>query len=434
MYEIKLPKVLILALSVAKHYRKSFFNTSDLARLANQYSSHLVRTRSDKKDYKYEEDTRFGGLRGNLSTLLTWRGLVKKGNTISGYFSIGRDDRILNAVSKGEVVLSLENKTAHTNNLRLKELLETEAWLYNVRESQAHITEYIKRNPSIGLVRDMASFPKESVVISKNGQCFIRAIVNNFVDSKNKILEFSILNLWDGTKFKKTNIHPIIVIPTKDDSWSEVYALKNEDIYNTKPLTLYVDIENLVCTDKSGNTYELHKLDEAFETFSKKEENIQNRLNYNWAEVRKHECEEEAEQKQVKENEFSVFLSKFLNWDKTFTIDGKDVVDMNVSGSGGPDVRLKYSGGTVQNLELEHDWKNYLEHGHQNSNAWAGSWIFAEEEWDKNKIIKLFSEQKKLNGARIPDVFLCLERGQRKAYRADWSNNTFNEIPLSFPE
>jgi len=104
MYEIKLPKVLFLALDIAQHYKKSFFNTSDLTKLANQYSTELVRTRADKKDYKYLQDTKFGGLRGNFSTLLTWRGLVKKGSTVAGYYSIGKDDRILNAVQKGEIV------------------------------------------------------------------------------------------------------------------------------------------------------------------------------------------------------------------------------------------------------------------------------------------------------------------------------------------
>jgi len=98
MHKVEIPKVLFLALDVAQFYRNSFFNTNDLAGLSNRYKGDLVRLRVAKKDYKYLDDTRFGGLRGNFSTLLTWRGLVKRGSTIVSTYSLGRDGRLVNAV------------------------------------------------------------------------------------------------------------------------------------------------------------------------------------------------------------------------------------------------------------------------------------------------------------------------------------------------
>lgn len=53
MYKVEIPKILFLALDIASFYRKSFFNTNDLAELSNRYKSDLVRQRVDKKDYKY---------------------------------------------------------------------------------------------------------------------------------------------------------------------------------------------------------------------------------------------------------------------------------------------------------------------------------------------------------------------------------------------
>ena len=82
MHKIELPKILFLALDIASFYRNNFFNTNDLAELSNRYKSDLVRLTVNKTDYKYLDDTRFGGLRGNFSTLLTWRGLVKRGSLI----------------------------------------------------------------------------------------------------------------------------------------------------------------------------------------------------------------------------------------------------------------------------------------------------------------------------------------------------------------
>lgn len=435
MYKVKLPKILFLVLDIAYHYHsKRFFNTNDLVKLANKFGNELVRQRSDKKDYKYLEDTRFGGLRGNLSTLLTLRGFVRKGNTITGYYGIGKDDRLVNAVMKGEIVLHRESLTAHTNNERLKSLLETESYLLTVRENQAHIGDKLKKDGSIPLTRDKEIFPKESVVFSPNRQYFIRALVNNFINQKNTVLEYSLIGLWNGTKFRKKNLHPLFVIPTQSDSWSDIYTVKNEELYDKKPLFLRIDLENKSCHDREGNSYNLHKLSDAIGSFSTEDENIEKRLEYDWKKVKESFCEDEAEEREIKEDEFSIFLEKFLNWGKNFSIDGKDVVDMKVSSSGGADVRLIFSGGTIQPLELEHDWKNYIDHGHPNSNAWANCWLFAEEEWDGEKILKLFSDLKKQHGNRIPDVFLCIENGERKAYKVDWDNNKFDSVDLSFPE
>src|SRR3989338_6614531 len=121
-YKIKIPKILFLALDIAGFYRRDFFNTNDLAELANKYKSDLVRQRADKTDYKYINDTKFGGLRGNFSTLITWKGFVKRGTTIVNRCNIGRDGRIVNAICKGDIILNRKDLTAHTSNEKLKEL------------------------------------------------------------------------------------------------------------------------------------------------------------------------------------------------------------------------------------------------------------------------------------------------------------------------
>jgi len=420
MYKIKTPKILFLALDIASFYKRSYYNTNDLAELANKYKKDLVRQRVDKKDYKYLGDTNFGGLRGNFSTLLTWKGFVKRGATIVNYCSVGRDGRLVNAVCNGEIILDRKDLTANTNDRKLKKLLEIESWLFYVRETQAHIKNMLKNNPEIPLFRDNANFPKESVVISKNGQYFIRALVNNFVDINNTILEYSIINLWEGKKFKKKNMHLMIVLPTISNPWEEIYFIKNEELYKIKPLLLRIDLADRVCFDENGNRYSLYSLDTAINEFSTGDENIQERLNYNWKKLRDSRCKEESSLKEPREDEFSVFLKKFLNWKKEFSVGDKKIVDVLVSSSSGPDVNLKLSGGTIQRLELEHSWKSYLDHGHYKDNAWSNSWLFSEEEFDKIKILKLFSGLNKIHHDRIPNIFLCLEGDKRKAYMADW--------------
>ncbi|MCX6819870.1 MAG: hypothetical protein NT019_01075 [Candidatus Adlerbacteria bacterium] len=433
MHEIKLPKVLFLVLVIARHFhKKHIINTNDLADLANKFASELVRLKKTKKDYKSLEDTKFGGLRGNFSTVLTFRGMVKRGSRIISYYGIGRDDRILNALLKGEIVLRESDFTAHTNNEKLKDLLETEAHLLNVREDQAHIKLRLEKG-DIPLKRDDVSFPKESVVYSPSGQYFIRGLFNNYINRGKNLVEYNITNLWFGTKFKKKNIHLLLAVPSASDSWDKIYAVKNEELIKHKPLLLIVDVDKLSCTDKDGNNYRLYPLEEALLSFSKAEENISERLAYNSKKVVEDNCEDEVEDREMQEDEFSIFLEKFLHWGKLFSIDKKDVIDIKVSSSGGPDVRLIFSGGTTQALELEHNWKNYIDHGHPTNGAFSNCWIFAEENWDPQRILKLFRELKKIHGVRIPDVFLCLDNGVRKAYRANWDEETFEEIDLDFP-
>jgi len=124
MYKVILQKIFFLALEISAHYNKSYYNTNDLVKLANQFKTDLVRIRSDKKDYKYLDDTKFGGLRGNFSTLLTLKGFVKRGNKIIPFYSLGMDGRIVNAVNNGEIILDSSDLSANTTNERLKNLLE----------------------------------------------------------------------------------------------------------------------------------------------------------------------------------------------------------------------------------------------------------------------------------------------------------------------
>jgi hypothetical protein len=433
MYKVKIPRILYLTLDVASFYRKTFFNTNDLVGLINKYKNDLVRSRTDKKDYRYLDETKFGGIRGNLSTLLTFKGLVKRDSRISNYYSIGRDDRLVNAVLNGQIILDGTDLTANTNDEKLKNLLEMESWMRGVRETQAHVKTKLKKDKSLPLSRDSDNFKKESIFRSDSGQIFIRSLINNFIDSNNNILQFSLANLWSGKKFKKKNIHPLLVIPTKDNSWSKIYAIKNEDLYTNKPLLLNVNLEKKECSDINGNKYQLHDLMDAIKCFSKEHENLENRLDYNWKELSLKYCEKEVEKEVRKEDEFSNFLRLFLEWNPKFSIDNKDVVDVRVISSGGADVELIFSGGTKQKLELEHDWKNYIDHGHNTNSAFNNVWIFAEETLNKDKIIKTFSEQKLKNGIRIPDVFLGLnEKGERKAYRVNWDDKIFEELQLQF--
>lgn len=433
MYKVEIPKILFLALDIASFYRNNFFNTNDLAELSNRYKRDLVRLRVDKRDYKYLEDTRFGGLRGNFSTLLTWRGLVKRGSTTVNSYSLGRDNRLVNAICNGKIVLNRDDLSAYTNDESLKRLLETEAWLLTIRETQAHVKTMLERNTDIELERDNANFPKEAVFRSINGQYFIRSLLNNFVDSKNTILQYSIINLWTGKKFHKFNMHPLIVIPSKENAWSEIYAVKNEDLYENKPILLNVDIKSKRCVDNHGNTYAIHPLSRAIEEFSKENENIQKRLDYKWDELRDQYCEKEVDIEVRKEDEFSNFLRLFLNWNRNFFIDGKEVIDVKTISSGGPDVELIFSGGTFQKLELEHNWSNYLDHKHQNNNAFKNVWIFAEEKFDLSKILKLYSQQKKDNNDRIPDIFLCIGKDDRRhAYKINWEEQIATELDLRF--
>ncbi len=432
MYKIKIPKILFLALDIAYYYRRNFYNTNDLTLLANEYKKDLVRQRADKKDYRYLDDTNFGGLRGNFSTLVTWKGFIKRGSQIVNICSIGRDRRLVNAVCRGDIILNKKDLSAHTNNDKLKILLELESWLLTVRENQAHIKTFLKKNKNIKLERENNIFKKVSVVKSPNDQYFIRALLNNFVDSKNQILEFTLYNLWEGTKLKKKNLHLIIVIPSKTNSWNKIFAIKNEDLFIHKPFFLRININTLHCVDENGEEYQLFTLNEAFDSFSSGDKNIEERLKHNWKQLKKREQVHEVDFNKIKQDEFSEFLENFLNWKQEFEIDDKKVVNVKVSSSGGPDVILTFSGGTKQTLELEHKWKSYLDHGHHRDNAWSNSWLYSNEKWDKEKIIKLFKSPKEKHNNRIPDVFLALDEGVRKAFKVNWENETFEELKIKF--
>lgn len=434
MHKIVLPKVLFLALAVGSHYRNNFFNTNDLAELSNKHKSELVRLNRLKKDYKYLEDTRYGGLRGNFSTVLTWRGLVKRGSSIVNTYSLGRDKQLVNAVCDGRVILDRKDFSAHTNDAKLAKALEREAWLLNVRESQAHVKMMLEKDPTIPLKRNEVDFPKEAVFKSGKNQYFIRGMVNNFVDSNSRILQFSILNLWEGKKFNLHNIHPMIVLPSVTEPWGGgIYVLKNEDLLATKPFLLNVDLQTKKCFDEKGNNYKLYPLSDAIECFSQENENIPNRLGYKWDAVKVEYCDQEVEEDVRKDDEFSSFLRLFLRWNPVFGIDGKDVVDIRSISSGGPDIELIFSGGTMQKLELEHAWSSYVDHGHQKNGAFKGVWIFAEEKFDFDKIKKVFASEIKLNKERIPTVFLSVDKdGNREAHRINWEEETFSVIELKF--
>ncbi len=89
-YTIKLPKILYLTILISKFAKKSnYYNTNDLIELANKLKPELVRKRKDKNTYASLDDTNFGGLRGNFSTLLTLRGMVRKNNKYTPYYGIG---------------------------------------------------------------------------------------------------------------------------------------------------------------------------------------------------------------------------------------------------------------------------------------------------------------------------------------------------------
>lgn len=432
VYTITLPKVLFLALLTSHHFKKKhYYNTNDMVESANQLAKELVRLRSDKKDYKFLDDTNFGGLRGNFSTLVTFRGLVRKGSRITPYYGLGKDDRLLNAVARGEIVLDKATLSAHTKNVALRNLLKAEARMFTIREEQAHIKAFLRANPDVKLSRDNINFPKEAVVKSEDDSYFLRALINNYVDTRRTIVEYHLINYWQGKKFTKKNTHLLLVVPSSEHSWDEIYAVSSEELYEHKPLFLRIDTDAGKCYDRQGNVYQLVSLDEALTSFSKEDANINSRLHYNWDKLKQSFCEEEAPEGVVNDDEFSVFLKEFLQWNKEFSIEGKDVVDMQVSGSGGADVRLRYSGGTTQKLELEHRWANYFAHSHHLNPAFAGCWLYAAEAWDPDLIIRLFGKLKVAHGTRVPDIFLCTADGKRKAFRANWSDETFEEIPVS---
>lgn len=432
-YEIDLPKILCLMLIISKFAKEEkYYNTNDLIKIANKIKPELVRVRKDKDDYKYFDDTNFGGLRGNFSTALTLKGFVKKTNSYSPYYGIGKSDRLFNAYKNGEIILDTHEYKAYTNNLELKKLLEFEARNLSIRESQAHIKVFLKKNNTFPLVRDNDNFKKICVLKSENNQYFLRILFNTFVS--NKVVEFNMYNYLSGPKVKQFNMHALFVVPSNDDIWSEFYVIDSKEILSKGPLLMYFDKETQKFYDVNGNIYPSYTLEESLNIVPDQNGNIQERLNYDWNKLRKSIVEDTVvERNVVEEDEFSVFLNDYLKWKKEFTIYGKKVVHLIVSSSGGADVILEFAGGTTQKLELEHKWYNYILHQHYKSSAWKNAWLYADEEWNFEKIKQVFSPYIPEYIDNVPKVFLCTDKNddQKKAYEINWKDFTYEEIEVS---
>lgn len=432
-YTIELPKILYLTLIISRHAKKAkYYNTNDLIKIANDIKPELVRIRKDKKDYKFLDDTNFGGLRGNFSTVLTLRGFLKKNNSYTTYYGIGKTDRLFNAFKNGEIILDSNNYCAYTQKEELKKLLENEAKNFLIREQQAHIKMYLKRNKSFKLERDNNNFKKIAVLKSKDNKYFLRILFNTFI--KEDIVEFNMLNYLQGPKIKQFNMHPLFVIPSYDNAWEEFYVIDSKEIIEKTPLFIYFNKSVKKFYDLNGNIYNSLTLDEGLEKLSGQSGNINERLNYNWNSTRNKLTNNEVENtSDVEEDEFSIFLEKFLHWKKEFSIYDKDVIGLTVSSSGGADVILKFSGGTSQKLELEHKWNNYINHNHHKSIAWENTWLYADEEWDFTKIKKIFQPYVNEFNKSIPKVFLTADpkSNKKEAYEVNWEDLTYSKIEVN---
>lgn len=424
--KVNIPRILFLVLSVWNKYRDTIFNTNTLAEAINAYET--ARPCNAKKDYKYGQDTKYGGIRGNLSTLLTWKGFVKRGSRIVSFYTIGMDKRILSAIDKGEISLDYTEENCVTQNQHLVKLLQREEWLRNLRESQAHIKIFLQKHPSFPLKRDNANFPKEAVLVSSKQIMFLRALVNTFVERNEQILQYSLLSLWEGKKLNQFNIHPLFVLPTRENLWESFYSIPLEQLKETQPLLLNINLQTKKCFDESNKQYALIPLHQALDSFSDKSQNIEWRSAYRWKNLQESYCNHEAPDAYQKEDEFSIFLSQFLHWKDTFHIDGKDVSKVTVISSGGPDVLLTFSGGTTQKLELEHGWSSYIRHGHHQNIAFQGCWLYANEPFDFAKIWKVFSPYLSSYAQNIPSIFLATENGQKKAFFINWDSQEYKEL------
>lgn len=431
-YEVKIPKILCLMLVISKFAKgEKYYNSNDLVKIANKIKPELVRLRKDKYDYKYFDDTNHGGLRGNFSTALTLRGFIKKNNSYSPYYGIGKTDRLFNAYKNCEIILDTNENKAYTNNLELKKILEFEARNLSIRESQAHIKVFLNKNKDFPLVRDEDNFPKKCALKSNSNQYFLRVLFNTFISDK--VIEFNMLDYLSLRGVIQFNMHALFVVPSADDIWSEFYVIDSKEILSKGPLLMYFDKETKKFYDVNGNIYPSYSLEESLDIVSDQNGNIEERLNYDWNELRKNIVEDTiVERNVVEEDEFSVFLKDYLKWKKEFTIYGKRVVDLIVSSSGGADVILEFAGGTTQKLELEHKWNNYILHQHYKSSAWKNAWLYAEEEWNFEKVKQVFSPYVSEYIDNIPKVFLCTDKndGQKKAYEVNWPDLTYKEIEV----
>lgn len=432
-YTVELPKILCLMLIISKFAKDTkYYNTNDLIKFANKIKPELVRLRKDKNDYKYFDDTNFGGLRGNFSTALTLKGFIKKNNSYSPYYGIGKNDRLFNAYKNGEIILDTQEYKAYTNSSELKKLLESEARNLSIRESQAHIKVFLKRNKDFPLKRDNDNFKKHCVLKSENNQYFLRILFNTF--KTEDVVEFNMYNYLSGPKVKQFNMHALFVIPSKENAWEEFYVIDSKNILSNGPLLMYFDKKTKRFYDVNGNVYESYCLNEGLGVLSDQNGNIEERLKYNWDKLRQNIVEDTVvERNTIEQDEFSVFLNDYLKWKKEFVIYGQKVINLIVSSSGGADVIIEFSGGTTQKLELEHKWNNYILHQHYKSSAWKDAWLYAEEEWDFEKIKQVFCPYIENHLDNIPKVFLCTDKvnDQKKAYEVDWNNLTYKEIEVS---
>lgn len=431
-YEIDLSKILYLALFISKFAKKAkYYNTNDLIKMANEIKPELVRIRKDKNDYKFFDDTNFGGLRGNFSTVLTLRGFIKKSNKYTPYYGIGKTDRLFNAFLNGNIILDAQCYKAYTNDDKLRKLLEKEAKNHTIRETQAHIKIFLNNHKDFPLVRDDVNFKKVAVLKSKNNQYFLRVLFNTFVSDD--IIEFNMLNYLSGKKIKQFNMHALFSIPSYEEAWGEFYVIDSKEILLNTPLFMYYDKTHNKFYDNNHNIYHHYALDEGLEKLSGQNGNIDERLSYDWEKIKKQLTDDVIiEQKDNEDDEYSVFVEKFLKWKKDFTIYNKEVVDLKVSSSGGPDVTLKYSGGTTQKLELEHKWDNYILHQHYKSQAWKGVWLYADEEWNFEKIKQVFIPYLEEYRDNIPEVFLCVNEHtkEKEAYEVDWDTYSYVKIDI----
>lgn len=432
-YTVEIPKILCLTLIISKFAKNAkYYNTNDLIKFANKIKPELVRIRKDKNDYKYFDDTNFGGLRGNFSTALTLKGFIKKNNSYSPYYGIGKNDRLFNAYKNGEIILDTKEYKAYTNNIELKKLLESEAKNLSIRESQAHIKVFLKKNKDFPLKRDNDNFKKICVLKSENNQYFLRILFNTF--KTEDVVEFNMYNYLSGPKVKQFNMHALFVIPSKENAWEEFYVIDSKNILSKGPLLMYFNKKTKKFYDINGNVYESYCLNEGLNILSDQNGNIEERLKYSWDKLRKNIVEDAVvERNNVEQDEFSVFLNDYLKWKKEFVIYGKKVIKFIVSSSGGVDVIIEFSGGTTQKLELEHKWNNYILHEHHKSSAWKDTWLYAEEEWNFEKIKQIFVPYIENYLDNIPKVFLCTDKStlQKKAYEVDWINLNYKEIEVS---
>ena len=435
VHKIEIQQKLCLALDVLRYTKGMYVNTSDLVKFAEKYNSSEVRLRKDKTDYIYYDDTKVGGLRGNFSNILTAQGFFKKGNRIETYYGLGYKNKILNAVHSGKIILQRVDKKyfALTKDKNLANLIELESKLYLIREQQSHIKDYIKKNTEREMERDKERFPKESVVKTQNNILFLRAKINNFKDKE--VLEYKLIPYWKGKKLKIYNIHLMVVFPNNEDGWGEFFAVQFEQLFKNKPISLFINIKNKECVDESGNEYKLIPFKKAKLEFSREDENTKQRLDYDWKILQRTFWEKEKinqENTHFQKDEYSLFVDKFLKWKKEFKIGIREVVDISVSSSGGADVRLKFAGGTDQKLELEHKWKNYLEHGHHRNNSWENTWLWSEEILSYKNIKNIFlNESKTENKSRIPTHFLGTNKqDKRKLLIINWDDVSYRETDI----